>query len=111
MCFSPGQLVHSWHKPEQKIVASEATYHIHLTPSGVLEMAGYQIEESMQVELCAVCGDRASGNISRIVINNLATIVKVVITELSAARVVKDSSRGLSGSRWGTSAGGTRPVR
>ena len=44
-------------------------------------------------------------------IHYVATIMKVVITELSAARVVKDSSRGLSGSRWGTSAGGTRPVR
>ena len=65
----------------------------------------------MQVELCVVCGDRASGKISRIVINNIPTIMKVVITELSAARVVKDSSRGLSGSRLGTSAGGTRPVR
>ena len=51
----------SWHKPNSQDQSLESTYHIHVTPTGGINMAGFETEENLQLDMCLVCGDRASG--------------------------------------------------
>jgi hypothetical protein len=58
--FRPNHYSSSWCKPNSEDQSLEPTYHIHVTPTGGLNMAGFEIE-NLQFNLCVVCGDRASG--------------------------------------------------
>ena len=51
----------SWHTPNPEVQSLDPTFHIHVTPTGGLNMAGFEIEENLQLDLCVVCGDRATG--------------------------------------------------
>ena len=77
-------------------------------------MAGFATEENLQLDLCVVCGDRASGKDERIFNTSLVFIFylhQVVTTELLVVRAAKDSSSALFVLRLDTSAGVTWTVR
>ena len=59
--FSLEQSGYSWHTPNPEVQSLDPTFHIHITPRGGLNMAGFETEDNLQLDLCVVCGDRASG--------------------------------------------------
>ena len=69
-------------------------FHIHVTPTGSLNMRGYDIEENLDLaslDWCAVCGDRASGKDTiMLLISNNQYYLKKDISYIATPRHKED---------------------